>query len=510
MTFARVLSPAESPLARPLWQLLLGLLWSAAITLLATELDSWVSLEGALILYLMGTALAGYATGVFASLASSLGSVAGLNYFFIPPKHTLLVDTPQSWIALLGLLLVSLIVSALTLRLQVERTKAESERQQSTLARELLELVIGMDSREDMIEAGRSRISSILESEVLSVTVKTGDPIPDTVDPEIFSWCVRHRRIAGPRTDQGSQLRYWCVPIECEPDTSSILRVAVNQSAWAENDDEISKRLALLRMLGQQMSLALQRHHAALGQQTALVEKAQEEQRNVVLASIAHDLRTPLATILAGVTSLRASEGDHPAPDRLSILHSLETETRRAASMADNVVTWVKLNGLGSVAIHANWQSLEEIVEETGRRTRRLRDENRGILNVYTATGLPLVWGDAELLSKMLENLIENAFRHSARTETITEIRIAPSQKGILCIVMDDGAGFREVNNPPTGHSSPRDEHGPKKGMGLGLSIVRSIVQAHHGTIDFGTRPDGQTGACISIWLPTSPQVQLS
>ncbi|MEY3952122.1 MAG: hypothetical protein RL320_924 [Pseudomonadota bacterium] len=500
------LAPSAEPLERPLRQVVLGLIWSGAVTTVATQLDGWISLEGALIFYLLGTALAGYAVGVYASLASSVGSVAGLNYFFIPPQHTLLVDSPQSWIALIGLLLVSLIVSALTLRLQVQRTKAETERQQSILARELLELLIGMDSREEMISAGRSRISSILKTDVEALSVREGESIPSELDPEIFRWCVRHGRPAGPFTDQGLLLDYWCIPIESEPSICTVLRVPASRASKTSSDEYLIERLALLRMLGQQMSLALQREHAAVGQQRALVEKAQEEQRSIVLASIAHDLRTPLATILMGITSLRESLRSEGTAPTLRVIESIEAETLRASRMTDNVLTWVKLNALGQATLQSGWQSFEEIVGETASRIDRQRREAGGLLQVFVEPGLPLVWGDSELLSKLLENLLENSLRHAESESPLIEIRVAQNQGGVQCLVMDNGKGFNSTRNaPPESRSHPKDQQGPKGGTGLGLSIVRSIIHLHRGRVDIGHRPDGQSGACVSVWIPIRP-----
>ena len=495
--------PALEPLRNPLQQIFLGLLWSSLITVLATQLDHWLGLEGALILYLLGTALAGYSVGVYASLSSSMGAVGGLNYFFIPPQHTLLVDSPQSWIALIGLLLVSLIVSALTLRLQVERTNAEVERQQSTLARELLELLIGMDSRDEVITAGVSRISAILGANVSVISVRPAEALPDGIAPEIFHWCVRHGRMAGPYTDQGSSLEYWCVPIENEPTVSSVLKIPVVQGDLSHPKGKVPKRPNLLRMLGQQMSLALQREHAAVGQQKALIEKAKEEQRSIMLASIAHDLRTPLATILTGITGLKNTNSPMDSSEVAAILSSVEAETRRAATMADDVLTWVRLNVLGHTSLNAQWQSLSEIIEETVRRTQKLRESNGGLLTVHLEEDLPFIWGDAELLSKLIENLIENTLRHSGQTGTLTEIRVARSQQGIVCLIMDDGIGFpASINRSLQDSSLPKDQSGSKRGPGLGLSIVRSIVDLHKGAVELGARPDGLTGACVSVWLP--------
>ncbi|MGA0881987.1 MAG: sensor histidine kinase [Burkholderiaceae bacterium] len=500
------LAPASEPLARPLKQALLGLLWSGSITTFATQFDGWISLEGALVLYLMGTALAGYSVGVYASLTSSVGSVAGLNYFFIPPQHTLLVDSPQSWIALLGLFLVSFIVSALTLRLQVERTKAENERERSTLARELLELLVGMDSREEILSAGCSRISSILKTTVRVVSVAHGESVPEDLDPDVFRWCVRHGRPAGPFTDQGLLLDYWCIPIESEAQVSSVLKVSAIATPIGTNQEAQIERLALLRMLGQQLSLALQREHAAIGQQRALTEKAQEEQRSVVLASIAHDLRTPLSTILMGITTLKGSLQSHPSPAHLRMIASIEAEAIRAARMTDHVLTWVKLTTLGESTLRAGWQALEEVIGETASRMDPLRKECGALLQIFLEPGLPLVWGDAELLSKLLENLLGNAMRHADAENPLIEVRAAQSQGGVQCLVMDNGKGFGATVPPISGgEGPPRDEQGPKGGTGLGISIVRSIAQLHRGRVDFGRRPDGLTGACVSVWLPTRP-----
>ena len=160
-----------------------------------------------------------------------------------------------------------------------------------------------------------------------------------------------------------------------------------------------------------QMGLALERV-AALRSAAAARESAQSQAlRNTLLAAISHDHRTPLATILGAASSLH-DQSERLSPDqRRRLAAIIVDEATQLARLTDNTLQLARLDTPG-LALHKDWESVEELVGTVLRRLRQ-RGETRRVKSLLEP-GLPLLRCDAVLLVQLLENLVDNAFKYGA------------------------------------------------------------------------------------------------
>jgi K+-sensing histidine kinase KdpD len=244
-------------------------------------------------------------------------------------------------------------------------------------------------------------------------------------------------------------------------------------------------------------------HLAELGRREARrsrereVEIEAERFRNVLLSSISHDLRTPLATIIGAASALREDAEARIAPDqRRALLDSLLGEAERMHRLVGNLLDVSRFSA-GRIEIARAPVALDELVAVALARLEDALGERP--LKLDFAPELPLVAGDEVMLEQVLVNLVENAIKHTAAG---TALEISASAEGgrVVVAVRDHGAGLEPGREERLFDKFERGPHASRDGIGLGLAICKNIVEAHGGTIRARNATGG--GAEFRVELP--------
>lgn len=211
-------------------------------------------------------------------------------------------------------------------------------------------------------------------------------------------------------------------------------------------------------------------------------------------ADASHELRNPVAAILAEA-EITASRPRDAASYREALAH-IQVEAARMGRLVDQLLLLARADAgqLGSPAAPVD---LQEIAERSGRRS-AARAEARGV-RLAVRTGPPsLLSGDADAISRALDNLVDNAIRHSPRGAAV-DVAVEAAGGEVIVSVRDEGPGFGAGELP---HLFQRFRRGRDAGpgAGLGLAIVRSVVEAHRGRVSAADRPSG--GAEITMAFP--------
>jgi two-component system sensor histidine kinase KdpD len=242
----------------------------------------------------------------------------------------------------------------------------------------------------------------------------------------------------------------------------------------------LPEQYRLLETFAAQIGLALQRADFAAHAQAAEVRAESEAIRNALLASISHDLRTPLATIAGGAATLAGNlEALSPA-DRRALAQSV---SEQAMHMSERITTLLDLVRLETGAIQPRFDvyGLDEIV---GSVLHRLEQRLRAhLVRIEIPADLPLIRGDGRLIEQVLENLLDNASKYTHAGSEI-RIRAQPLTRQIEVSVEDNGPGLPggdpEILFEKFQRGSPEGAVG---GIGLGLAICRTILGLHKGQI---------------------------
>jgi signal transduction histidine kinase len=228
---------------------------------------------------------------------------------------------------------------------------------------------------------------------------------------------------------------------------------------------------------------------------------ANEDQRRRFLADITHELRNPLAVLQSEIEA--QIDGVHPRDDHH--LGSLLDETRRFGYLVDDLHT-LALAETGRLVLRRESVAFGNLVDEAVERHEAHARQRDVALRASIASGLPKTWVDPARVRQVFDNLLTNAIRHTpAGGEVLVAVSTLPGPGArdgpmVKCRVTDAGSGFQPEQLSQVFERFTKS--GDSRGSGLGLSIVRDLIQAHGGTIDASNDPT-TGGGSVSFTLPT-------
>jgi two-component system, OmpR family, sensor histidine kinase KdpD len=493
-----------------------ALAWGAMLAL-----DGHLDLANLALLLVLAAALSGLWLPPLVSALGCALSVAAFNWLFVPPRGSFTVDLHQHALLLVAMLAVGWIVSGL-----VARQRA-AVGQQQLLARRAQQLRALGDALRDtdrptdsaaalqlaLRELSGQQVALLCVEEVVASDVGPEAPSPASAgllddgpgaaahwcgEPDANQraglWhCMRQRCAFGPGTGRFQSEPDWYLPLRGRQAAWGAAVIVRGDVAPARADAWLSQAQALC----DQMGLALERAHTQRDALAARQQAQTQALRNTLLAALAHDFRTPLATILGAASSL------HDQADRLSPAQaqrhaaSIVDEARQLARMTDNTLQLARLDA-PDLVLPLQWESAEELVGTALRHARRHPDAAR--VHARVEPGLPLLRCDALLLVQMLDNLVDNALKYSG-ADTPVELLARRVGAEVLLAVRDRGPGV-----PPgqREHIFGAFQRGPGaaagRGAGVGLALCRAIARAHGSELTL--RPRGHGGASLECRLP--------
>ncbi len=259
----------------------------------------------------------------------------------------------------------------------------------------------------------------------------------------------------------------------------------------------------LAARLREQMVDTAERARLAAELARARLESETERLRGALLASVSHDLRTPLAAMIGAATSLSAFEAQLGREDRAALLETILAESQRLDRYIQNLLDMTRL-GHGTLTLHRDWIGADEIVGATVERARRCFPSVR--VDVRAEPSLPLLYVHPALIEQALFNVVENAAKFSQPGGTI-DIALSREAETVHIDVIDRGPGIPESERErifDRFYSVARGDRGGE-GTGLGLAICQGMLGAHGGRIDALDGPEG-VGTRMRLTLPLIDQ----
>jgi two-component system sensor histidine kinase KdpD len=255
----------------------------------------------------------------------------------------------------------------------------------------------------------------------------------------------------------------------------------------------------LLETFASQIGLALERARLAETAEAARVTAEGESLRNTLLASISHDLRTPLAVIAGAGGTLATHGASLDEATRTSLARSIEEKAHEMSELVSNVLDLMRFES-GQVELRRDWQTLDDLVGATLRSLGERLAQHP--VDVRLPQDLPPLFVDATLIVQVFSNLLDNVAKY---TPDGTRAHIAAVADGayVRVTVDDEGPGLPSGDPARLFDKFQRgNQEGVVVGVGLGLAICRAVIRGHGGDIEAGVRPGG--GARFEFTLPTS------
>jgi two-component system sensor histidine kinase KdpD len=448
--------------------------------------------------------------GMTSAIAASVLSFFAYNFFFIDPRYTFTIAEPHELLALSIFLAVAFVTGSLAGRLK-EQATATRERAEATQALfDFSRKLSGVPKLDDVLWLLASQVATVAKGKSVvlldrgdGLAIQSGWPPDDhlgTSDWAAARWAHEKQEPAGRGTDTLPSARFHFRPMQGAK--GSIGTVGIDPG---DADDAMSDAvIATIQSFVEQAAVAIER--IALVEQASKAEAAAEGERlrAALLSSISHDLRTPLASILGSVTSLRTLGDRMSKSDRSELLATIEEEAGRLSRFVSNLLDMTRLEA-GAIDIRRDWVDVGDVVASAVERARKSFPRRK--INTAIAGSLPLIRGDAALLEQVLFNLLDNAHKYSGPS-LVTEVNVYAAPREITLSVSDQGIGI-----PPDALDKIFDKFfrvagsdGRAPGTGLGLSICAGIVKGMGGTIKAESPMIDKRGTTITIKLPVDAQ----
>ncbi|MGE0120063.1 MAG: DUF4118 domain-containing protein [Dongiaceae bacterium] len=472
---------------------------------LALLIDRYVDLENISLVFLAAVLASAVRFGLGPSICAVLLSVLCYNFFFLPPLYTFTIANPQNVVALFFFLIVAVMTSSLTAR---TRTQAAIAQRQARMTAELhgfSKKLAGIAKLDDLLWATAHQIATMLKVEVVilipegdGIAVRAGFPPEDQLDEADLAaakWCWDHNQPAGRGADTLPGARRLFLPLRTGRGPVGVLGINRRTPGPLFAPDE----RRLLDALADQAAVAVERTQLAADIDEARVLAETERLRAALLTSVSHDLRTPLASIIGTITSLRSFGKLYDEATRDEMLATAQEEGERLNRFVANLLDMTRLDA-GTVEVRREMLDLSDVVGAALQRCGKILAGHK--MTVALADDLPMLPLDFLLFEQVLVNLLDNAAKYAPAGSAID---ISGRREGAEAVieVRDEGSGI-----PPGDLERIFDKfyrvHGgdrQRAGTGLGLAICRGFVEAHGGRIAAANRPD-RSGAVFTIRVP--------
>lgn len=474
----------------------------AACSVISWFLLPYITLPNLIMIYLLGVVLVARYAGRGPSILTAFLGVLSYDFLFVPPRFSFSVGDSEYVLTFIIMLAISLLISDLTarVRLQADVTRLRERRTAAlyALSRELA----SNRGTEQLLQIAVHHIAEVFEARVVAFLPDAqGKLVARAAWPSAFSldqkeqavaqWVYDLGQAAGRGTDTLPSSQFLYVPM-----------MAGNPIGALGVQPADAKRLLLpdqmhlLEAFSHQTALALECDRLAETSHQAQTQAETERLRNVILSSIPHDLRTPLAAITGSATSLLENSDALSTSTRRELIQNIYDEAERLSGVVNNVLDLTKLES-GTVTLRKELVPIEEIIGGALTRLER-RLAGRPVETNIPQT-LPMVPMDALLMEQVFVNLLDNALKYTPAGSALSIV--ASQEPGLLVVeVSDRGPGLPGEDPERLFEKFYRGQQAGREGFGLGLTICRGIIETHGGTMTAANRPGG--GAVFRFTLP--------
>jgi two-component system sensor histidine kinase KdpD len=457
--------------------------------------------------FLLAVLVTAMSFGIWPAIYASVLSFLAYNFFFIPPLYTFTIAEPYELLALVIFLVVAVVSSALAGRVREQARISANRMRAMRRLYEFTRRLSGLASLDAVAEGAASEIHASLGRSVVvmlsqddDLTLTASWPPEDVLDAAAMTaarWAYSHVEPAGADTGTLPIVPWYFVPLRVGTKTLGVIGIAKEKDTPPID----SEARALLDTLVEQTAAALERALLAREMVNAKTATETERVRNTLLASVSHDFRTPLSSILGSATSLIDYGDKLDATAKKDLLGQIKKEAEDLDEMVRNLLAITRIDA-GALELRRDWIDLREVVERVVSAARR--HGARQPIEIKLPADLPLVRADATLAEQVVGNVVANAVAHTPPdTRVVLDADVAPASVALR--VTDDGPGI-----PPDAltHIFDKFVKGTERGAdggqgtGLGLAIAKGIMEAHGGSIKAESPATSGRGARFIMTFP--------
>lgn len=479
-----------------LLQILILLAMLAAASLLAVVIRNiGFPVSSIVVVYVLSILLvARFTYGYFYGILASVIAFICYNFLFTEPYYTLNVYHKEDIISIAVMLTASVLTSTLTSKL-IATSKLSTEREaQTNILYQITSSIAKASSVADVAALSVQCLSNLINDEVACIVNSDADKKIMLYSSRPGMQHIQSMEIDNDRVEQLTAKKR-IVSIGDQNRQYGLLCLPLQDASEGHVPD------GLISAVATQILIAMERENFSEEKKLAKIETEQEKFRSNLLRAISHDLRTPL-TGISGTAELLLYNLEREEDRKLA--EGIFEEANWLTQMVENILSLTKI-AEGRLVLHKQKEAVEEIIAEAVKHARKVAG-GRSITTEIPDDVL-LVPMDGKLILQVLINLVDNAIKHTGQDGTI-HIQVNQISGRVWFYVSDNGSGISQSDFPHLFEPffiARNANRTSKSGAGLGLSIVKAIVQAHGGRIFAENNDKG--GAVFKFYLPLEERI---
>lgn len=411
------------------------------------------------------------------------------NFYFLPPYGSLTIADPQNLVALISFLVASISVNQISAR---ERRQAASLAKQSQEIEKLYafcQRLLLEDNVQQLSKSAPALIAASFQLRAVALYLPEKEPA-SMWDPEHLLAGMENLHDATQSSEVSSRSASGIRIVPLMLGMRALGVLAMTEGDYTEG---------FYDAIGSLIAVAVERAYALERNSRSEAARAGELLRTAVLDSITHELRTPLTGINLAATTLASNPGVDES-SRQDLLCVITEESARMNALIDEAVTMAQLT-TGEIHLQKTATLLPPVIDDV---LAGLRTPMRGReLHIDCAAGMPPILMDADLIRRAFKHLLENALQYSPANTAIAISALLVNQK-LHVTITNAGQGIPEDEQPFVFERFFRGAAAGAhpNGTGMGLAIVKAIIDAHHGNISVRSQPGQET--TFAFWIPAS------
>lgn len=448
------------------------------------------------IVYILSVLLiARFTDGYIYGFIGTIRSILMFNWFFTEPYFTLKVNDPTYIITFVIMSITATITSALTTKVKKAADEAKEKEAESNALYQMTNHLTDADDIYAIAGISVKTVSDILGTNAAFICFdENGDPETSFIQQKLDGTQIRReldqplelkRRMEDLHLSYDINNEFYDFPVYGRNMILAVIRIPKDVAK-----DMTSTQIRMLHSIMESSALAMERFRSLQTQAKIREQATHERYRSDILRSISHDIRTPLSGIM-GISEMLADMTD-PEDPRYDLAKGIYKDADWLHSLVENILNLTKLND-GKMNLCKEPEAVEEVIGSVLMVIEKRYPEVK--ISISMPDELLMIPMDARLISQVLVNLLDNAVKHTPEEKDIS-VLVEKEDGVVKFVVSDNGFGISQSDLPyifqsfyTTRGKSP-DSH---RGIGLGLAICQSIIEAHGGTIFAENKEEGGT-----------------